>query len=237
VASLQLDLVPGDMVTATAGKAIGARFSGYPNPSSDLLEQVANALELRDYPGLGLVPTTTSVTAPADGNLALVELKPAAELLDAWYVLSLTTLPSGVHLGPGVFAAPPPLAGVSSIRFHPRSHPAVRQVEFCKKGDGRYVAVTGFSEPVASTGFASLIHVEQSGTTCETFPASAFSFSDEKACTGFSIATPLHFIVNEGLKSESGASFATFAGAATMDETIDVSKLPKESDDCWLWRL
>jgi hypothetical protein len=122
-----------------------------------LLNAVANAVRLYEWPEMRSVPFSYSVNDVTGGDhaadgyrrtgLAYVEVKPSVALGDRWYAMVLSALPSGVTL-PSLASHELLPDGTIGARFSPGSHPTLASVRVCEKGAGQTVVIAQFSERV-----------------------------------------------------------------------------------------
>lgn len=164
-----LSFAPGDMSSSAAGGPITLFVdAGSRAADADLLEKVAEQLELRTYPELEPVdfevrivpaaPASRPVRSGGDKRSNAVEplrdnpgrasivLLPRRPLESRWHVVSLAQLPAGTRpvAWNGVEA---PALGAFAARFHPGSAPVLREVRLCEKQGGRAARlVASFSE-------------------------------------------------------------------------------------------
>lgn len=258
-------LQPGDLMTSTGETPIRVTLDAPDAPiSTELMASIASVVQLHTFPDLAPVPVTVTthipqvfktptdnpsknVPAPTKGTFdpsdrAFVELQPKSKLPDSWYVLSLTKVPAGVRTVP--WAAPTSPIGAYGVRFHTGSRPTLSRVLFCEKGSGATKVVFEFSENVrgmeASTS-SQLVSVQQPAlkkacTFVESGPTPSSSRWLHLSCSDFSLAEPWEIILNPGLASPSGDALATFAGAKSVQQSLDVAKLPDSGDGCRVWR-
>jgi hypothetical protein len=256
-------LQPGDLVTSTGQTPIRAWLDNQGAPvEPSVLTTVASVLELREYPSLKIVPVSLTtynppvLTTPADmpgkgstttaprarEERAYVEVQPKSPLADSWYVLSLSSIPSGVRPAPWSAQSPP--AGAYAVRFHTASQPVLSRVLLCKKAQGVHRAIFEFSENVvASTpnvGAVARVDQPASGKTCTyanagPVAASSMRWIDE-SCENFSESDPWRINLSAGLASPSGVPVGTFAGVRTVQQSVRIASLQDADNGCKVWR-
>jgi hypothetical protein len=148
-----LQLEPMDMMTAVGNSPLHVLVSKLGTAdASDVLERVAAAVQLRTWPELDEVPTTTSqsVEGPGAGDQAgygHVYLQPSTPLTDRWYALVLESVPSGVDL-PAFASVHTTDSGKHVARFRVGSEPVVTGLRVYAKEAQKQVVYVDFSERV-----------------------------------------------------------------------------------------
>lgn len=145
--------------------------------SADTLNAIARSVRLRRFPDGAAVsysveigePTplpegpSSSATNDKSGSAAIgqspdnpgraaIRIVPSSKLENAWHVLSIQELPTGVT-GSRFTGVADPRFGAYSVRFHPGAAPVLREVEACSDPtSGAGIFMVRFSESLPPTG-------------------------------------------------------------------------------------
>lgn len=228
-AATLLYFVPQDQNSLGAAAALGLSVYDFEpgRDRSELLRELAAALELVRWPSAEVLPAEVRFDATLAAYTQQVTLQPSSALSEGDYALRLRSMPARVQLGA---IGSELIDGMPTSRFHVGSRPLVTRIELCSKSDAKTKILVEFSEPVGASSSAMpslLVRADDATLACEQLSLSG---------AGVETLCPWQAAANVSVRF---VSFAGLTGAALRSEaggepsyTFSPASLPELVEGC-----
>jgi hypothetical protein len=232
-----LYFVPQDQSSSGADAGLGLTVYDFEpgRDRSEILRELAAALELVRWPSAEAIPAEVRFDATKPAYAQQVTLEPTQALSEGDYALRLHPAPVRARLGA---IGSEQFDGIPTSRFHVGSRPIVTRIELCSKSDAKMKVLVEFSEPVrAPTSETPSVDVRAGAAALPCEQASLRGASVETLCS-WQPGTPsvrVRFVGFEGL---TGVALRTEAGGEP-DYTFALASLPELQQGCQVfipWR-